>query len=97
MSPVEPAAGGVRLRVLVQPRAGRSELAGIHGDRLRVRLGAPPVDGAANDELCRLLAGLLDVARGRVVIQSGARGRRKTVLVEGMTPAQAIRALRLPP
>ena len=48
---------GVRLAIQVQPRASRTELAGIHGDALRIRLAAPPVDGAANEELIRFLAG----------------------------------------
>ena len=54
--------GGVRFVVRVQPRASQSEVCGVHGDALKVRLTAPPVDGAANDALIELLADELDIA-----------------------------------
>jgi uncharacterized protein (TIGR00251 family) len=69
-----------RLRVV--PRAPRSELAGVHGDRLKLRLSAPPVDGRANAELVALLARLFGVPRGRVRLTAGLRGRNKTVEIE---------------
>jgi len=77
----------------VVPRARVTEVAGRHGDAIRVRLAAPPVDGAANDELRRFLAERLRVARGSIAIVRGATGRRKTVTVEGMTTERAERAL----
>jgi uncharacterized protein (TIGR00251 family) len=72
------------LRILVQPRASRSEIVGPHGDALKVRLAAPPVDGAANEELVRLLAREFKVPRSAVTIVSGQMSRRKTVKVEGV-------------
>lgn len=48
--------GGVMISVHVQPRASRTEFAGIHGQALKVRVAAPPADGAANDALCRFIA-----------------------------------------
>lgn len=83
---IEATAGGVRLRLRVQPRASRTEVAGVHGDAIRVRLTAPPVDGAANEALVRLLAERLGVARGAVRLVAGAGGRTKVVEVEGIGP-----------
>jgi uncharacterized protein (TIGR00251 family) len=90
---LEPTVGGIRLRIQVQPRAARTELAGLHGDALRIRLAAPPVDGAANEALVRFLAGTLGVARSSVAITAGVSGRRKTVVIEGVTVPRAAAAL----
>jgi hypothetical protein len=65
----------------------------MYGDAIRVRLAAPPVDGAANEELIRFLAGQLGVARSRVTIVSGLSGRRKVVTVEGLGAEQAAQRL----
>jgi uncharacterized protein len=85
--------GGARLRIHVQPRAARSEIAGLYGEALKVRLAAPPVEGAANDELVRFLAERLGIARRRVTLEAGARARAKTVRVEGIAPAEIERRL----
>lgn len=82
-----------RLVLHVQPRARTTGVAGRHGDAIRIRLAAPPVDGAANAELCRFLAERLDVPTRAVRIASGAAGRRKTIAVEGLTTADAVRLL----
>src|ERR1051325_7102669 len=79
------AGGRVRLSVHVQPRASRSEIAGVHGDALKVRLTAPPVDGAANDELIELLAKTFAIARREIRIVAGERSRSKIVELEGIT------------
>ena len=81
-------ARGVRFDVRVQPRASRSEVVGEQEGALRVRLAAPPVDGAANEALVELLADVLDVAKRDVRIVSGATSRRKVVEVDGVTPEQ---------
>lgn len=75
--------GGFLLRVHVQPRASKSEIAGLHGDAVKVRLRAPPVDGAANEELIRFIAELLDVRRDDVSLVSGATSRSKRLFVRG--------------
>ena len=82
---------GVRFSVRVQPRASRNEVCGVHGDALKVRLSAPPVDGAANDALVDLLAQSLGVARRAVRIVAGATGRSKVVDVDGVLAAQVLR------
>jgi len=95
VSPIEATPSGIRLRLRIQPRASRSEVAGLHGELLRIRLAAPPVDGAANEELVRFLAGVLGVPARAVEVTSGHASRQKTVTVEGVTPAAAARALGL--
>lgn len=82
-----------QLVVHVQPRARRSEVAGRHGDAVKIRLAAPPVDGAANEELVRFLAEQLGVPRSAVRIAHGLTGRRKTVVVEGLTADALTHAL----
>ena len=81
----------------MQPRAARTELAGPHGGALRVRLTAPPVDGAANEALVRFLAERLDVPRSAVRLEAGATGRSKLVTVEGIDVETAARRLGLGP
>jgi uncharacterized protein (TIGR00251 family) len=72
------------LDVRVQPRASRSELAGLHGERLRIRLQAPPVDGKANAALVEFVAGLFAIPRARVTIEHGLSGRDKRLRLHGV-------------
>lgn len=72
------------LDIHVQPRAKRDEIAGWHGGRLRVRLTAPPVDGAANEALIRFLAKALGVRRSQITLTLGERGRDKTLRIEDL-------------
>jgi uncharacterized protein (TIGR00251 family) len=74
-----------RITVHVQPRAGRSGTAGRHGDALKIRLKAPPVDGAANDELIRFVAETLGIPRAAVRIVAGQASRRKVLEIDGVT------------
>jgi uncharacterized protein (TIGR00251 family) len=74
--------GALVLTLHVQPGAKRTEVAGVHGDALKLRLAAPPVDGAANAELLRFLADAFGVPSRRVAIVRGATSRRKVVRVE---------------
>lgn len=75
---------GVVLTVQVVPRSSRNEILGIHGDALRIRLKAPPVEGAANAALIVFLAETLGVHQRQVEILSGHASRRKSVLVSGL-------------
>ena len=82
------------LDVLVQPRASRSEIAGLHGERLRIRLQAPPVDGKANAALVEFVADLFAIPRARVTIEHGLSGRDKRVRVRSVgVVAPQLRAL----
>lgn len=89
--------GGVRFRVRVQPRASRTGVAGEHGGALRIRLGSPPVEGAANAELVRFLAKCLGVARSDVRIRRGARSRDKLIEVAGVEAGRVRALLRATP
>lgn len=84
---------GTRFRVRVQPRASRTGIAGEFDGALRVRIAAPPVDNAANDELTRFLARRLGCARADIRIVTGSTGRTKVVEVEGLDPATVARKL----
>ena len=84
---------GVRFAVRVQPRAAQSEVVGVHGDALKVRLQAPPVDGAANVALVEFLADSLGVARRAVRIVAGESSRSKLVEVDGIAPDAVERLL----
>ena len=83
--------GAVRFAVHVQPRASRSEIAGLHGDALKIRLAAPPVDGAANDALVTLLAHSFAIPRRAVRILAGESSRAKLVELDGVTPDAVLR------
>lgn len=90
-------AGPAVLDVHVQPRAKSSEVVGFHGEAIKVRLRSPPVDGAANEELIRLLADLLKIDRRDVELVSGETSRRKRIRINGLGLNQIYRALRLSP
>ncbi len=76
--------GYLAFAVRVVPRASRSEIVGEHDGALRVRIAAPPVDGAANEELVRLLALKLRVSRTAVEITAGQSSKLKTVRIAGL-------------
>ena len=77
--------GVITLSLHVQPGAKRNELAGIHGEALKIRLAAPPVEGRANQALLAYVAELFDVPLRQVEIKHGAQSRRKVVAVTGST------------
>lgn len=78
--------GHLTFTVRVVPRASRSEIVGEHAGTLRVRLAAPPVDGAANEELIRILARALKVPRTSIAIIGGSTSKLKRVAVNGIPP-----------
>ena len=73
------------LEVRVQPRASRDEIVGLHGDALKIRITAPPVDGKANAHLTRFLAKAFGVPRARVTLLGGETGRSKRLRIEAPT------------
>ena len=79
--------GGLTLDIQVVPRASRAAVGPWVGDRLRVAVTAPPVDGAANVAVIQTLADAFDVRKTAVTILRGERGRRKTVRIAGVSRA----------
>ncbi len=79
--------GKLSFTVRVVPRASRSEIVGEFDGALRVRLAAPPVEGAANEELIRMLAGSFGLPRAAVEIVTGHSSRVKQVKVDGLKPS----------
>ena len=80
--------GALTFDVLVQPRASRAKIGPVHGDRLKIGVTAPPVDGEANAAVIELIAKQLGIARGAVEVIAGASSRRKTIRVTGVTRSQ---------
>jgi uncharacterized protein len=83
----------MRLDVYIQPRASKTELAGMHGDRIKIRIAAPPVEGAANDALIEFVARRLGIAKGRVRLISGKSSRTKSLEIDGVDSSQISTAL----
>jgi uncharacterized protein (TIGR00251 family) len=74
----------VILEVHVQPGAKRSEFAGRHGERIKIRLAARAVDNKANDALVEFLAEHYQVPKNRVRIAAGLKSRQKRIVIEGV-------------
>lgn len=90
---VMPVAGGVRLRVRLQPRGSHNRIVGRYGDALKAQVTAAPVDGAANAALERLVAAAAEVPRSTVRVIGGTKSRDK--IVEVATADAAAIAARL--
>ncbi len=93
MATLETVQGAVLLRVRVQPRASRNAIRFMPGGCIRVTLTAPPVDGQANDALCRFVAKAFGIRRRVVSLDSGARGRDKVLRLEEVTEEEIRRKL----
>jgi uncharacterized protein (TIGR00251 family) len=75
--------GAITLSLHVQPGAKRSEIVGLHGDALKIKLAAPPVEGRANEALLKFIAELFDVPLRNVELKQGEQSRRKVVAIVG--------------
>lgn len=84
---------GATLLVKVQPRAARTELCGLYGNALKIKVAAPPVEDKANAALVEFIAELLQCPRSAVTITHGHKSHLKTVAILGVTPAQVRAAL----
>jgi len=83
--------GRLTLTLHIQPGAKKTEFAGLHGDALKIRLAAPPVDGKANEALLKFLAEVLHLPKSAVTLKSGQTSRRKVLEVVGATPESIAR------
>ena len=81
------------LAVRIQPRASTNGVTRMEDGSLKIRLTAPPVDGAANEALVRFLSDILSVGRSQVEIVSGHTGRQKIIRITGISEADVIRLL----
>lgn len=82
---LQPSTDGVLLRVYVQPKASREGIAGYHGDALKIRLKAPPVEGEANAACIRFLASLFGLPQTNLSIKTGHKSRLKLIGMEGVS------------
>jgi uncharacterized protein (TIGR00251 family) len=90
---IEQRGAAVRITVRAQPRASRTEVAGAHGDAVRIRVAAPPVDGEANRELTKFIAKRVGVPASTVHVITGDSGRNKIVEIERADAVDVRRAL----
>ena len=87
--------GGVRLAVQITPNAKKSEVTGVLGDALKLKLRAQPIEGKANAALLKFLAGALSVSKSSVTITHGLTSKRKLIDIAapGLTPADVAKRL----
>jgi uncharacterized protein (TIGR00251 family) len=83
---ISSAEGGAAFPVRVMPRASKNEISGRHGEAVKIRLTAPPVEGAANEALIGFLSEILGVRKSQIEILSGHASRDKIVCVVGLKP-----------
>lgn len=80
---IKETAEGVLLTLKVLPRSSRCEIIGLHGDALKIKVTAPPVDGRANEEIIEYLATALGIKKGKLSIVAGHASTRKTIAISG--------------
>lgn len=81
------------LKIHLLPRASRDEICGLHGDAIKVRVSAPPVEGKANKALQRFIAEKLNLAASQIEIVAGQRSRDKMLRISGISRAAVEKAL----
>jgi uncharacterized protein (TIGR00251 family) len=86
--------GTVRFEVHAKPRAKKSRVVGERGDAVEIALAAPPVDGAANEELIRYVSKILAVPKRAIELVRGETSREKLLAVTGLSPAEVEARLR---
>ncbi|MCX7000001.1 MAG: DUF167 domain-containing protein [Candidatus Sumerlaeota bacterium] len=84
---------GIVIKVRVTPRSSRTEFAGASPDGFRLKVKAPPVEGAANDECIKFLARTFGVAKGAVSLKTGGKSRKKIFEISGCTETEAIKVI----
>lgn len=80
--------GKLTIDLHVQPKARKTEIIGVHGETLKIKVAAPPVDGEANEEIIRFFAKFLGVPKNQIQIRVGGKSRKKVVEVSGVTTAE---------
>lgn len=87
------ASESVHLRVLLSPRANKNAVVGMQGEDVKIKIAAPPVDGAANAALVKFLAKTLRLPADDITVVAGQTGRRKIVKIEGLGDTEVRAAL----
>ena len=85
--------GSLFLRLFVQPKASRNEIAGLHNNALKIRLTTPPIEGRANKAVIAFIAKLLRLPKSSVTIRSGLQNRNKEILISGVDEQSARKIL----
>lgn len=85
--------GSLSISLHVQPRARKTEIIGVHGDALKVKVAAQPVDGEANEELIEFFAEFLKIPKSQIEIRRGGQSRHKIIDVTGVTTAALVELL----
>jgi len=83
----------VMITVHAVPRAAQDAIQGLHGDALKIRLHAPPVEGKANEALISFLSRKLNIPKGNIALKSGANQRRKIISISGISLPETIKQL----
>lgn len=81
MSAIEQTAEGLRLHILLQPKASKDQILGLHGDELKISITAPPIDGLANAYLVKFLSKLFKVPKSTIILEKGELNRHKQVWI----------------
>jgi len=93
--PIMEIPGGVRLKLLIQPRSSKNDIVGIHQGRVKVKLTAPPVEGEANETLVAFISKLLNLPKREITLTKGEASRRKSVEIMGVSKEEVETALNL--
>lgn len=90
---INPCKNGIRISAVIQPRASKNEVAGIHNNSLKVRLTSPPIDGAANKTCIKFLAKWLGVSPSNLSIVAGLSNKNKTIEISDMDESAFLKKL----
>ncbi|KGQ70453.1 hypothetical protein A1D23_01275 [Chelonobacter oris] len=81
MTALERTENGLRLKILLQPKAGKDRIVGLHGEELKITVTAPPIDGQANAHLLKFLGKQFNVAKTSIVLEKGELSRHKQLFI----------------
>lgn len=81
MAAIEKLENGLRLRILLQPKASKDAIIGLHEDELKISITAPPIDGAANAYLLKYLSKLFKVPKSSILLEKGELNRHKQIFI----------------
>lgn len=81
MSAIEQTPEGLRLKIILQPKASKDQIVGLHDDELKIMITAPPVDGQANAHLLKFLSKTFKVPKSSIVLEKGELNRHKQVWI----------------